>query len=221
MEGAQAAVTYGDMQGAAHCCPRRARMASQGRIVRPFSLACDKHACRPLQAPALMLLCMALGRDRGERGCPFRTSTCRRLACWCAAHADPCPRTKETTPSNILTPLLSLPRSSLQHVWLGFMAVSGVLSKRLLSVRSHTDTPSPSGGDTSAADAQPNFRGVSETPQNALYGPLEASDLEWTCAGGFTTETQTWYTVLEDGAFATSQIIHSAIGCVPEKRACM
>lgn len=69
-----------------------------------------------------------------------------------------------------------------------------------------------SSGDTSATDGQPNFRAVSDTPQDALYGPLQAKDLEWTCAGGFATETQVWYTTLEDGAFATSQIIHSSIG---------
>lgn len=72
--------------------------------------------------------------------------------------------------------------------------------------------PWPSAGDTSATDAQPNFRAVSDTPQDRLYGQMEAKDLEWTCAGGFTTETETWYTVLNDGAFATSQIIHSAVG---------
>ncbi|CEH18890.1 SVF1-LIKE PROTEIN YDR222W-RELATED [Ceraceosorus bombacis] len=69
-----------------------------------------------------------------------------------------------------------------------------------------------SGADTSATDSQPNFKAISDTPQNALFAPLEKSDLEWTCAGGFTTETQVWYTILDDGAFATSQIIHSAIG---------
>ncbi|KAN0063903.1 putative cell survival pathways protein [Thecaphora frezii] len=59
----------------------------------------------------------------------------------------------------------------------------------------------------------PNFHPVTDAfAQDSLFGPLEKSDLEWTCAGGFTTETQTWYTVLDDGAFATSQIIHSAVG---------
>ncbi|CAO1625177.1 unnamed protein product [Parajaminaea phylloscopi] len=58
-----------------------------------------------------------------------------------------------------------------------------------------------------------NFTPITDvTPQDSLYGPLEAKDLEWTCAGGFTTETQTWYTILKDGSFATSQIIHSAVG---------
>ncbi|KAJ9475347.1 SVF1-like protein [Pseudozyma hubeiensis] len=58
-----------------------------------------------------------------------------------------------------------------------------------------------------------NFHAITDkVAQDALFGPLEASDLEWTCAGGFTTETQTWYSVLQDGSFATSQIIHSAVG---------
>lgn len=69
-----------------------------------------------------------------------------------------------------------------------------------------------SGGDSSVTDAQPNFRAVSDTPQDALYGALEPTDLEWTCAGGFATETQVWYSVLEDGSLVSSQIIHSAVG---------
>ncbi|PWY97335.1 oxidative stress survival, Svf1-like protein [Testicularia cyperi] len=64
-----------------------------------------------------------------------------------------------------------------------------------------------------AGPASSNFHAITDSfSQDALNGPLEPSDLEWTCAGGFTTETQTWYTVLDDGAFATSQIIHSAVG---------
>ena len=46
------------------------------------------------------------------------------------------------------------------------------------------------------------------------FGPLEAADLEWTCAGGFVTETQTFYTNLPDGRVLSIQIIHSAVGCV-------
>lgn len=58
-----------------------------------------------------------------------------------------------------------------------------------------------------------NFRAVSDTvPQDALYGALTPKDTSWTCAGGFTTETQVWYAVLSDGAFVTSQVIHSAVG---------
>ncbi|KDN39446.1 oxidative stress survival, Svf1-like protein [Tilletiaria anomala UBC 951] len=58
----------------------------------------------------------------------------------------------------------------------------------------------------------PNFKPISDTPQDQLLGPLSPEDLQWTCAGGFTTETQTWYSILEDGSFAASQIIHSAVG---------
>ncbi|CBQ69746.1 conserved hypothetical protein [Sporisorium reilianum SRZ2] len=66
---------------------------------------------------------------------------------------------------------------------------------------------------TAAAASGSNFHAITDTvSQDSLFGPLEASDLEWTCAGGFTTETQTWYSVLDDGSFATSQIIHSAVG---------
>lgn len=69
----------------------------------------------------------------------------------------------------------------------------------------------PAGGAAAASGS--NFHAITDSvAQDALFGPLEASDLEWTCAGGFTTETQTWYSVLEDGSFATSQIIHSAVG---------
>lgn len=70
-----------------------------------------------------------------------------------------------------------------------------------------------SAGSGASAASGSNFHAITDTvSQDALFGPLEASDLEWTCAGGFTTETQTWYSVLEDGSFATSQIIHSAVG---------
>lgn len=67
-------------------------------------------------------------------------------------------------------------------------------------------------GDSATADGKANFRAVTDLPQDQLFGPLQSSDLEWSCGGGFATETQTWYTVLEDGAFATSQIIHSSVG---------
>ncbi|KAK0557378.1 putative cell survival pathways protein [Tilletia horrida] len=60
--------------------------------------------------------------------------------------------------------------------------------------------------------SKPNFLPITSVPQNELFGPLLPGDLEWTCAGGFTTETQTWYTLLPDGSFVTSQIIHSSVG---------
>ncbi|KAK0533270.1 putative cell survival pathways protein [Tilletia horrida] len=67
-------------------------------------------------------------------------------------------------------------------------------------------------GAPADAASKPNFAPITSLPQNELFGPLLPGDLEWTCAGGFTTETQTWYTILADGAFATSQIIHSSVG---------
>ena len=58
-----------------------------------------------------------------------------------------------------------------------------------------------------------NFHAVTDLfPQDQLFAELEPKDLEWTCASGFVTETYTWYTVLQDGSFATSQIIHSSLG---------
>jgi len=45
-----------------------------------------------------------------------------------------------------------------------------------------------------------------------LFGELEPSDTEWACAGGFATETQIFYNVLEDGTSVMCQLIHSGIG---------
>ncbi|KAE8211539.1 hypothetical protein CF327_g4724 [Tilletia walkeri] len=67
-------------------------------------------------------------------------------------------------------------------------------------------------GAPADAASKPNFQPITSLPQNELFGPLTPGDLEWTCAGGFTTETQVWYTLLPDGAFASSQIIHSSVG---------
>ncbi|QRW04098.1 survival factor 1 [Ceratobasidium sp. AG-Ba] len=59
----------------------------------------------------------------------------------------------------------------------------------------------------------PNFHPVtSKTAPNELFGQLTPKDTEWTCAGGFVTETQTWYHFLDDGTFIMCQIIHSAVG---------
>lgn len=56
----------------------------------------------------------------------------------------------------------------------------------------------------------PNFYPVSERPD--LFGELETKDLEWTCAGGFVTETQIFYHFLEDETMIMCQVIHSSIG---------
>ncbi|KAI0322595.1 oxidative stress survival Svf1-like protein [Amylostereum chailletii] len=58
-----------------------------------------------------------------------------------------------------------------------------------------------------------NFHPVSSNlSTNELFGELEPKDTEWLCGGGFVTETQTWYTILEDGTSVMCQIIHSSIG---------
>ncbi|GBE88406.1 oxidative stress survival Svf1-like protein [Sparassis latifolia] len=63
-----------------------------------------------------------------------------------------------------------------------------------------------------APDA-PNFHPVSSEFQgDDLFGELEPQDTEWTCAGGFAVETQTWYNFLEDGTSFMCQVIHSAVG---------
>lgn len=65
-----------------------------------------------------------------------------------------------------------------------------------------------------------NFMSVTDAnEQGSLYGELSAKDLEWTCPTGLSTETETWYTVLSNGAFATSQIIYSPVGYVRRRSA--
>lgn len=82
----------------------------------------------------------------------------------------------------------------------------------MLSTGSSAPAPSEKASQSAGA-AGLNFHPITDTiPQDSLFGPLEDKDLEWTCAGGFTVETQTWYTILKDGSFATSQIIHSSVG---------
>ncbi|KZP23866.1 oxidative stress survival Svf1-like protein [Athelia psychrophila] len=59
----------------------------------------------------------------------------------------------------------------------------------------------------------PNFHPVSSHFQpSELVGELEQKDLEWLCDGGFVTETQIFYNVLEDGTNIMCQVIHSSIG---------
>ncbi|PVF98024.1 oxidative stress survival, Svf1-like protein [Serendipita vermifera] len=61
----------------------------------------------------------------------------------------------------------------------------------------------------------PNLHPVSSAfPPTELFGPLEPKDLEWNIAGGsnFTTETQIFYNVLEDGRFLMCQVVHSTTG---------
>lgn len=59
----------------------------------------------------------------------------------------------------------------------------------------------------------PNFLPVSSLfSSDELYGGLEPADIEWKCASGFVTETQIWYTILDDGTSVMCQVIHSSIG---------
>ncbi|KAH9063849.1 oxidative stress survival Svf1-like protein [Lactarius vividus] len=65
-----------------------------------------------------------------------------------------------------------------------------------------------------AVDPQaPNFLPVSSLfSSEELYGELESKDLEWKCESGFVTETQIWYSILEDGSSLMCQVIHSSVG---------
>ncbi|WFD45640.1 Putative cell survival pathways protein [Malassezia furfur] len=69
------------------------------------------------------------------------------------------------------------------------------------------------GKPAGAAGHGTNFHAVSDAfPQSELYGELARTDLNWTCPSGLTTETQVWYSILEDGSFVMSQIIYSSVG---------
>lgn len=48
--------------------------------------------------------------------------------------------------------------------------------------------------------------------QEALFGPLVKEDTQWLCAGGFITETQTFYATTSSGALVMCQVIHSSVG---------
>lgn len=61
--------------------------------------------------------------------------------------------------------------------------------------------------------AAPNFHPVSEAfKDDQLFGELEPKDTEWLCAGGFVTETQSFYVSADDGTIVWFQVIHSAVG---------
>ena len=73
--------------------------------------------------------------------------------------------------------------------------------------------------NTSTVDPKaPNLHPVSgfepKTSASDLFGDLQSTDLEWTCAGGFVAETQTFYHFLEDDTMLMCQVIHSSIGSV-------
>jgi hypothetical protein len=48
--------------------------------------------------------------------------------------------------------------------------------------------------------------------QEALFGPLVKEDTMWLTAGGFITETQTFYATTKAGALIMCQVIHSSVG---------
>ncbi|KAF5341922.1 hypothetical protein D9611_001899 [Ephemerocybe angulata] len=59
----------------------------------------------------------------------------------------------------------------------------------------------------------PNFHSVTTNVSDSdLFGPLEPKDMEWACAGGFVTETQTFYIIADDGRNIMYQLIHSSVG---------
>ncbi|KAJ8455498.1 hypothetical protein ONZ45_g18930 [Pleurotus djamor] len=65
----------------------------------------------------------------------------------------------------------------------------------------------------SRPEHQRNFHPVSSRyEEKDLFGELETKDLEWTCPGNFATETQTFYTLGDDGTSLMCQVIHSAVG---------
>ncbi|EIW83761.1 survival factor 1 [Coniophora puteana RWD-64-598 SS2] len=65
------------------------------------------------------------------------------------------------------------------------------------------------------ADAQNFFPVSSAYPESELFSELTPQDTEWTCAGGFVTETQVFYQFLEDGTLIIFQVIHSSVGVWP------
>lgn len=52
------------------------------------------------------------------------------------------------------------------------------------------------------------------TSPDSTFGPLTVQDTSWLCAGGFTTETQTFYAITpgKDSKIIMCQVIHSAVG---------
>ena len=68
---------------------------------------------------------------------------------------------------------------------------------------------------SSSAPAGPQLHPVQgQFPQEALFGKLVKEDTEWLCAGGFITETQTFYATTSTGGFVMCQVVHSSIGLV-------
>lgn len=77
-----------------------------------------------------------------------------------------------------------------------------------------TSSSSSSGPATATSVAQ--VRAPKERLANpeSAFGPLTQQDTSWLCAGGFTTETQTFYAMSggKSPKFIMVQVIHSAVG---------
>lgn len=58
----------------------------------------------------------------------------------------------------------------------------------------------------------PTFHPETRYPDSEVAGELEQKDLEWLCAGGFVSETQTYYNFAQDGTLIYCQVVHSSIG---------
>ncbi|KAL1916100.1 uncharacterized protein VTP21DRAFT_6104 [Calcarisporiella thermophila] len=57
-----------------------------------------------------------------------------------------------------------------------------------------------------------NVLKASDLVNGQLYNDLSLKDLEWTLAGGSSSETQTWYFYTKTGKFGFVQLLHSNIG---------
>ena len=80
------------------------------------------------------------------------------------------------------------------------------------SASSTAASGSGSGAASAAGEVHPPRERLSSP--DATFGPLNAQDTAWLCAGGFTTETQTFYamTAGKNAKLLMVQVIHSAVG---------
>ncbi|KAG8921591.1 putative cell survival pathways protein, partial [Tulasnella sp. 418] len=53
---------------------------------------------------------------------------------------------------------------------------------------------------------------TSSTAPADFCGELSPDDFNWSQSGGFVSETQTWYHILDDGSLLMSQVIYSSVG---------
>lgn len=108
---------------------------------------------------------------------------------------------------NLLSIILSSCRLPCFHLYFREYPSLTVIHSPELKIIDHLRTSAP------VDPKAPNFHSVTTNlSEGSLFGELEPKDTEWLCAGGFVTETQTFYTVTEDGQFLNCQIIHSSVG---------